>query len=81
MSSNKLDSILEYGGRFYKSIGIDRFLSVEDLPDTVPIHDINVKVKFNFNIHGIIELKETLRDALKETILSNITNSGELMKG
>ena len=24
-SSNTLDSILEYGGRFYKSIGIDRF--------------------------------------------------------
>ena len=41
----------------------------------MPIHDTGVKVTFNFNTHCILESKETLRDALKETILSDITNN------
>ena len=70
--TDTLDSLLEYGDRFYRSLGSDKFLGVEDLPAVVPVFDTDVNVIYNLNTHGILNQSEIYKDILKETFLNNI---------
>ena len=52
-SSDTLDSINEQGSMFYKTLGKEEYLGVEDLPDVINIFGEMISIKYERNIYGI----------------------------
>ena len=54
-NSLDLDHILDEGDRLYKNLKLDRYLSVEDIPQNCILHDQNVSIKFVDNYSGLVD--------------------------
>ena len=75
-----MDTILEHGDTFFKSLGKDRFFGIEDLPGFVTAYDKSIKVNYNFNTHGILSSNKADRLTFESNILDNLQgNTGFLL--
>ena len=70
-SSDTLDSIIEQGSMFYKTLGKEEYLGVEDLPDVINIFGEMISIKYERNIYDILDKTKNNRSITEEHIESN----------
>ena len=59
-----IDSIVLNGDRFYKSLGKDRYLDVDDLPKNLNINNKLINIRYNFNTYGTLKNSDIEKDYL-----------------